>query len=644
VDRGGMLRQAFAWMLGVVLLLGCGRAPAGHTLASERAASTTSVPAATATATAIVTATLAATSTATTAATATATPTASPTPTATPTATALPVIVFGNPRWAISTTPMPQSGAPCGVVDTFDFPLNPPHAENIIRFSDYGVYRAYYGGYHTGEDWWGPGGRTFGLPVHSIGHGTVTYAAPLGWGTDKGTVVVRHALADGSTILSFYGHLDPSSVVLRAGDCVVRGQQVGRVGRPSSPPHLHFEIRTHMPNEPGPGYWPSDPTQAGWLSPSLYIWETRLAAAPGVQWTRPLAARGSRGVGMLDDDTFVAVEGDQWVGISVRDGRVRWRQTSSIRATEAILDASGLMVYAANRYTGRVEALRFAGSQGSSATTAPDSPLIPLWETRLGAAGSVTLMPLPGGGVAVSSRKGMIGLSAAGELLWEYGSAARAFDWLLHEEQLIFSTIGKGGSLWTADERGPVALPTPGGGYLVRVDDQIWVYAEQGIYRLDPKTFSAHLLYALPEGRLEQESMVALPGGGVLLTHADAYDRRLITLNADGTLGWQRSYARSAYGHEHRLVVLDGHPYLVSHQRVAALNKVSVFLVDVNRARLTQIFAITGRNPRPDDTWVSVAAHDRLLLSVGSGLGGGSIVALDVESALQAILQAASSD
>ncbi len=538
---------------------------------------------------------------------------------------------------------MPQSGAPCGVVDTFDFPLNPPDAGNIIRFSDFGEYRAYYGGYHTGEDWWGPGGRTFGLTVHSIGHGMVTYAAPLGWGTDKGTVVVRHVLAGGSTILSFYGHLDPPSVVLRAGDCVVRGQQVGRVGRPSSPPHLHFEIRTHTPNGPGPGYWPSDPTQAGWVAPSLYIWETRLAAAPGVQWTRSFSAQGSRGVGMLGDDTFVAIEGDQWVGVGVQDGRVRWRQTSSIRATEAIVDPSESMVYAANRHTGRVEALRFFASQGSSATTVPDPPLVPLWETRLGLAGAVTLMPLPGGGVAVSSRKGIIGLSAAGELLWERDPFAKAFDWLLYEDRLIFSTIGEGGSLWTADERGLVALPTPGGGYLVRVEDQIWVYGEQGVYCLDPEALSAHLLYALPEGRLEQGSMVALTGGGVLLTHADAYGRRLIALNADGSLGWQRSHARSAYGCEHRLVVLDGRPYLVSYQRAAALNDISVSLVDVNRVRLIQIFETTGRNPRPDDTWVSVASHGRLLLSVGSGLGGGSIVALDVQSAFETVLQVASS-
>jgi len=58
---------------------------------------------------------------------------------------------------------------------------------------------------------------------------------------------------------------------------------------------------------------------------------------------------------------------------------------------------------------------------------------------------------------------------------------------------------------------------------------------------------------------------------------------------------------------------------------------------------LTQVFETTGRNPRPDDTWVSVAAHGRLLLSIGSGLGGGSMIALDVQSALEAILQAASS-
>ena len=70
----------------------------------------------------------------------------------------------------------------------------------------------------------------------------MTYAQPNGWGADKGAVIVQHTFRDGRRILSFYGHLDPPSVELRTGQCTERGDLVGAIGDPRSPPHLHFEI------------------------------------------------------------------------------------------------------------------------------------------------------------------------------------------------------------------------------------------------------------------------------------------------------------------------------------------------------------------------------------------------------------------
>jgi outer membrane protein assembly factor BamB len=510
------------------------------------------------------------------------------------------------------------------------------------------VFREYYGGYHTGEDWWGPRrSDSLGLPVYSIGHGMVTYAAPRGWGADKGTVVVRHVFPDGSTILSFYGHLDPPSVVLSAGDCVARGEQIGRIGKPTSLPHLHFEIRTHTPNAPGPGYWPSDPALAGWEPPSQYIWDYRLGASPGVQWMRPFAIWSTRGLGMVDHDTFVAIEDNQLVGISVLDGSLRWGRTSSIRVKNAIIAPNQSVIYTVSHYTGRVEAFRITDSQDSNTAATPDSPLVPMWETRLDASGSVTLMPLPGGGVVVSFRQKMFGVSAAGELLWEHNSTAQAFDWVLFDDRLIFSMIGEGGAMWMADESGPVAWATTAsceasrrGGHLGIVGDQVLVYGENGVYWLNPETLSADLLYALPKSYIDRGDMVALPDGGVLLTHVDALDRRLIALNPDGTLRWQRSCSYFTREHdEQRLLVQDGHPYLVSHHRAGASNEISIFAIDLDRAALTWIFTASGRNHRPEDCWAFGIGGDRLLLNVGNG----SMIALDMQLALEAVLQATNS-
>jgi murein DD-endopeptidase MepM/ murein hydrolase activator NlpD len=67
-----------------------------------------------------------------------------------------------------------------------------------------------------------------------------------GWGN---YVVIRHVLPDGQTVHSLYGHLKPSSILVKRGDVVAAGAviaQVGKTGRASSP-HLHLEIRRSLP-------------------------------------------------------------------------------------------------------------------------------------------------------------------------------------------------------------------------------------------------------------------------------------------------------------------------------------------------------------------------------------------------------------
>ncbi len=59
-------------------------------------------------------------------ATATTTPLPTSTPTLVPTPTAAPLFVFTGLRTYRAIDPTPQRGAPCGVVDFFDFPLDAP--------------------------------------------------------------------------------------------------------------------------------------------------------------------------------------------------------------------------------------------------------------------------------------------------------------------------------------------------------------------------------------------------------------------------------------------------------------------------------------------------------------------------------------
>ena len=129
------------------------------------------------------------------------------------------------------------------VADAFDQPVGKPDAEG------YYTCRGFLS-YHPGEDWNGLGGGNtdLGDPVYTIGNGYVVYArdAHMGWGN---VVLVRHVFLENGqpqTIDSMYAHLD--KIVVREGQHILRGQQVGTIGSNHGMyvAHLHFEIRKNL--------------------------------------------------------------------------------------------------------------------------------------------------------------------------------------------------------------------------------------------------------------------------------------------------------------------------------------------------------------------------------------------------------------
>jgi outer membrane protein assembly factor BamB len=525
------------------------------------------------------------------------------------------------------------------VVDLLDFPLDPPNAARASGGQDFGVHRSRYNGNHAGEDWRGPGGRraSFGEPVYSIGHGQVTYAAPLGWGVDQGVVIVRHVFADGSTILSFYGHLDPPSVVLRAGDCIGRGEPVGQIGKPRTSPHLHFEIRSHMPNQPGPGYWPVDPTLAGWEAPSQFIWDNRILAAPGVEWTHTFTSGLTSSLGMLADGTLGVLDGSRLVGIDASGGGLRWRQPISFTWSAVTIDVDGGILYTAN-FLGEVAAWRLPSAADADLPSSDPPTLVSLWRFRHDTRGLPALMPLPGGGVAVAVREQMLGLSAAGRLLWRQEGIGQPLDWIIAGEQLIFTPEGRVGPVVSVDATGPAIWEAPISGRLASAGERIYVYGVDGIYRLNAENRAAERLYTLPYAAPNAGDVVALPGGGLLVAHQDAHDSRLIALHEDGTLRWERSYADLLPGRQRqRLLMLGDRPFLVSQAYGSfAADEVSVFTIDVENAALVRIFNGGTRTPTRLQEPALALGRDRILVSIG----GSYVVALDTRRALGAVVGA----
>lgn len=546
------------------------------------------------------------------------TATATPTPSPTPTPTALPLQVISENPAAQWQPPPPQANAPCGVVDILDFPMNPPNADNISGGHDFGVFRNRYGKFHAGEDWWGTRrGSTFGEPVYSIGHGLVTYAEPEGWNRDKGVVIIQHTLRDGSQVLSFYGHLDPPSIVLQPGYCVTRGQQVGNVGRPRSSPHLHFEIRTQSPYAPLTGYWPEDPTTVGWLPPSQFIWQQRMMAAPGVQWVRPFVA-DARYLGLVDPQTLLTLEQGQLVGLNTSDGRERWRYTAGDEDTilNAALDTQHSLLYLATE-AGQLQALRMVDE------AAPEL----LWQQ----AGEKTatgpqLLALPGAGLLVSQRQALTFLDQNGREQWSQLAVGLPLNWAIAGPDLYLVTNGRESNLWRITPDGAEAWQAPAGGQLLVAGETPWLYTHDGLYRLDQATQEAVLHQLLPAGSLSLGDAVALADSRFMLAHVDRYDRRLLLFNADGSLQWERSYRGQLTGNV-KLVPINDTLYLLLQD--TATGTLTIYTFDQQANTLTPIFEGGSRALDPSQTWAAAAGSQLLL-----GIGEGATVALDVGQVL----------
>ncbi len=561
--------------------------------------------------------------------TATASPTPSatrtPTPTPSPTPTAPEIMVSGNPRAYTLFDPIPQSGAPCGWADTLDFPLAPPNGETASGGGDFGSYRERYEKFHAGEDWGLANRSNFGQPVHSIGHGQVTYAQPVGWGADKGVVIVRHTFPDGDSFLSFYGHLDPPSVILKEGVCVQRGDIVGQIGRPRTPPHLHFEIRVHFPYSTGGGYWPSDPTGAGWLPPSQTISQYRMRVSPGAVWTSEASSASSRPLGNLDAATFLMIVEDDLIAIDLLTGDELWAYKLSEHIKDALLDLNREVVYISDSVAGLL-VYPLPDEDDLSADV-----LDPLWEQKLPSSGRMDLLPLVDGSVLVSHRDTLSAYSHQGDLLWEENQDGYLESWALADEAVIFTTSDELAPLMAANAEGLHIFKDGLAGIPLVAGGQVWLYAEDGIYKINLTTGSTQRTYALPTARMGQSTALALSDGDFLLLHSDSADRRLLSFSSDGIL--QREFSVPLEG-DPLLFELDGDIYLAllsSYSARGTFRALEIFSVDFDQEKLMRIFEGGSRAFNPRTTWVAPVSDPGLLIFLG---GTGSLY-FDPEAALE---------
>ena len=193
---------------------------------------------------------------------------------------------------------------------------------------------------------------------------------------------------------------------------------------------------------------------------------------PGVVWTRPIAAEGMQNVNLVNGEALIAFEDSQLIGIDVANGRVRWRRDITETVVSAIMDAGRSLLYIAD-WSGQVAAYPLLEVEEGTTPLSAD----PLWQRDSKMAGSLDLLPLPGGGVVVSARDDLTAFSANGELLWREKLKQRPFDWLVTNDRLIMTTTSRQGPIYSMQASGLQEWPVPLNGRPISVNDQIWLYS-----------------------------------------------------------------------------------------------------------------------------------------------------------------------
>jgi outer membrane protein assembly factor BamB len=221
-------------------------------------------------------------------------------------------------------------------------------------------------------------------------------------------------------------------------------------------------------------------------------------------------------------------------------------------------------------------------------------------------------MPLPGGGVAYYAGNQLVAFSRNGETLWQTQLDGRIFDWELGTDLLYISTAGTEGQTWAFSAAGPVGEEADISGYPLPVADYVAVYAAVGLYRMAPGMGVMEALVELPTAYLVTGDAITLPDGGLLLAHRDLYDRRLIALNSDGSLRWERSL-RSIPSTAQELVVVDGRVYLVNEYFAQTGGEVTIYAVNLDEPGLTKILDLPTRPVIGGALW-STAVNDRYIL------------------------------
>ncbi len=255
-------------------------------------------------------------------------------------------------------------------------------------------------------------------------------------------------------------------------------------------------------------------------------------------------------------------------------------------------------------------------------------------------------MPLADGGVLVSAweivfherdgkwelsgQRQMTAVSANGALIWERTRPASLYwqpgddRWTLAGSELVLAVPGDEARVWSIDREGPAQWTAAAGEQYTVIGDQIWGFDAATVYRLQPETRSVEVITQLPAASPGIEAILPLPDGHLLLAHRDRSDRRLLLLDGDGALIWDRSYASLSAGTPD-LLLAGNRPLLLTQSATRAGTRIDLYTVDIEEPGLTRIFSGGGpASSSPATAWSDNAG--RVILAIPDG----SVLALDI--------------
>jgi outer membrane protein assembly factor BamB len=207
--------------------------------------------------------------------------------------------------------------------------------------------------------------------------------------------------------------------------------------------------------------------------------------------------------------------------------------------------------------------------------------------------------------------------------LWQVPVNGAVSDHVIDRDRVLFSTTGDRAATYAIDDAGQLTKLSEMGGKIAISRGRVFVYNPTGLYRLNEG--AAEGVLPLDDARFSDGQIVVAYDGTLLVAHRGYADRRLIALNPDGSLRWDRSV--QALGRAlPQLVVIGRSVYAITSNG-------DVLLIDLTTGESQRVFDGGGLTFLNGRMWAQPLPNGRLAFD----FRGGRLIVLDPRAALPVV-------